>query len=101
MSFFVCQIAPPFLRIIAYGEELVTYNALKEKTIEELITELMATCGLGNIISPIKPVSGGFMHRMYRVTTDCGTYAVKHLNPEIMGRSGVFDNYSEKEQDIL
>ena len=64
-------------------------NALKEKTIEELIAELMKTCGLGNIISPITPVSGGFMHRMYRVTTDCGIYAVKHLNPEIMSRSGV------------
>ena len=76
---------------------------MKEKTIEELIAELMKTCGLGNIISTIKPVSGGFMHRMYKVTTDCGTYAVKHLNPEIMSRSGVFDNFerAEKIEHIL
>lgn len=37
---------------------------------------------LGAVISPVKSVSGGFMHRMYKVTTDCGTYAVKHLNTE-------------------
>ena len=38
---------------------------------------------------PIKPISGGFMHRMYRVRTKSGIYAVKHLNPEIVGREGV------------
>lgn len=76
---------------------------MKEKTIEELIAELMMTCGFGNNISQIKSVSGGFLHRMYRVTTDCGIYAVKHLNPEIMGRSGVLDNYerAEKIEHIL
>lgn len=71
---------------------------LKEKTIEELWAELMLACGLGEIISPIDSVSGGFLHRMYRVKTDCGTYAVKHLNREIMGRTGAHDNYKRAER---
>lgn len=71
---------------------------MKEKTIDDLISELMMTCGFGNIICLIKPVSGGFLHRMYRVTTDRGIYAVKHLNPEIMGRDGALDNYERAEK---
>lgn len=71
---------------------------LKEKTIEELLSELMLTCGLGLIISPVKAVSGGFLHRMYRVVTECGTYAVKYLNPVIMDREGVHENYTRAEK---
>ncbi|MGN0401471.1 MAG: phosphotransferase [Acetatifactor sp.] len=71
---------------------------MKEKMIEELLAELMLTCGLGTIISPIESVSGGFLHRMYKVTTDCGTYAVKHLNREIMSRPGVHDNFARAEE---
>ena len=65
--------------------------------IEELIIELMGTCEFGAVTLPIQSVSGGFMHRMYRVTTDCGTFAVKHLNPEIMKRPNVHDNYARAE----
>lgn len=70
---------------------------MKENMIEELMTKLMSSCGFGAIISPIEPVSGGFMHRMYKATTNGGTYAVKHLNPEIMGRPGVLENYARAE----
>lgn len=79
---------------------------MKDKPIEELLTELMLTCGLGTIISPVKPVSGGFLHRMYRVVTNCGTYAVKYLNPEIMCISEVENTINRikyifgKEKDI-
>lgn len=71
---------------------------MTKKTAEELITELMATCGLGTVISPITSVSGGFLHRMYRVTTDGGVYAVKHLNPKIMSKTNVLDNYERAEK---
>ena len=67
------------------------------RDVEDLITVLMQICGLGNVISPIKAVSGGFLHRMYKVVTECGTYAVKCLNPEIMSREGVRDNYERAE----
>jgi len=66
--------------------------------IEDLIISLMQTCGFGDVISPIKQVSGGFLHRMYKVVTEQGTYAVKCLNPEIMNREGVLENYERAEQ---
>jgi len=71
---------------------------LKDYTIDELIAELMIKCGLGTVIFPIEPVSGGFMHRMYRVKTDSGIYAVKHLNPKIMSREGVHNHYGRAEK---
>lgn len=69
-----------------------------EKTIEELLAKLMRTCGLGELIADVESVSGGLMHRMYKVTTDGGVFAVKHLNPEIMKRPGVQDNYAKAEK---
>lgn len=71
---------------------------MKDGTIDELIADLMMKCGFGTVHFPIEPVTGGLMHRMYRVKTDSGIYAVKHLNPEIMGREGVFDNYARAEK---
>ena len=53
---------------------------------------------MGEINFPVEPVSGGLMHRMYKVTTDKGAYAVKHLNAEIMKRPGVFENYARAEK---
>ena len=66
----------------------------KNRLIEKLFNEL----GLGKITSPIAPVSGGFMHRMYKVCTKTHTYAVKHLNPEIMKRASAMDNYKKAEK---
>lgn len=71
---------------------------MKEYTTDKLISDLMIKCGFGAVISPVEPVSGGLMHRMYRVRTKSGIYAVKHLNPEIMGREGVHDNYERAEK---
>ena len=71
---------------------------VKEKTIEELLSELMLTCGLGLITSSVEAVSGGFLHRMYRVATECGTYAVKHLNPIIMDREEAYENFARAEK---
>ncbi|MGN1187539.1 MAG: phosphotransferase, partial [Lachnospiraceae bacterium] len=71
---------------------------MNEITIEELLENLMQSCGLGTVISPLESVSGGFMHRMYKVTTDCGTYAVKHLNREIMDRETAHDNFERAER---
>ncbi len=38
------------------------------------------------------------MHRMYKVCTETHTYAVKHLNPEIMKRASAMDNYKKAEK---
>lgn len=34
---------------------------------EERIVKLFRQTGLGTVLPPITPVSGGFLHRMYRV----------------------------------
>ena len=65
--------------------------------IEELIKKLFEIKGFGPLTGPVTPVSGGFMHRMYKVCTRQKAYAVKHLNPEIMKRPGVFENYRRAE----
>ena len=61
------------------------------------ITKLMKSCGLGEVTAEIKPVSGGLMHRMYKVQTSSGIYAVKCLNPEIMKRKTARENYAVAE----
>ena len=68
-----------------------------EKTTEKMLNRLMKACGLGKVVSPVEPVSGGFLHRMYKVTTDCGIFAVKHLNRNIMDRAKARENYERAE----
>lgn len=65
---------------------------------KDKLKKLIKECGLGEVIGDITPVSGGLMHKMYRVKTTTGTYAVKCLNPEIMKRPGVMDNYARAER---
>ena len=69
-----------------------------EKTIESFLVKLAHACGLGDIVADVEPVSGGFMHRMYKVITDRGVYAVKHLNAEIMKRPDALENYARAEK---
>lgn len=64
----------------------------------ENIHALIGRCGLGTIEGEIIPVSGGFMHRMFKVRTSSGTYAVKALNPEVMSRPDALRNYAEAEK---
>jgi thiamine kinase-like enzyme len=52
---------------------------------------------LGELTSPVISVSGGFMHKMYCMETTTGKYAIKLLNPEIMKRPDVFENYQTAE----
>ncbi len=65
--------------------------------ITSTIIQLFEKLSIGRVTSPIKPVSGGFMHRMYKVCTQNHTYAVKHLNLEIMKRPGAMGNYKKAE----
>lgn len=60
--------------------------------IGDTIQKLFQRAGLGTVMQPIVPVSGGFLHRMYRVETAEKTYAVKHLNPDIMRRPDAVRN---------
>lgn len=44
-----------------------------------------------------EPVTGGLLHKMFRLITNQGVYAIKILNPEIMQRPHVEDNITRAE----
>lgn len=48
---------------------------------------------LGTLTAQPQSVTGGYLHRMFRVQTRMGDYAVKLLNPLIMKRPGVLESY--------
>ena len=48
--------------------------------------------GLGKVMS-ITKISGGLMHKMFKVETDKGIYCVKVLNPEVMSRKEAYGNF--------
>ncbi len=70
----------------------------KGPTAEETIERLFRAKGLGRVLSPIEPVSGGLMHRMFKVSAESGTYAVKQLNPEVMRRPDAPGNFQQAEK---
>ena len=43
-------------------------------------------------------LSGGFMHKMYKISTQQGTFALKLLNPFVMQRETAMDNYAKAER---
>lgn len=68
-----------------------------EDTQNKKLKILVEKAELGNIIK-IEKVSGGLSHKMYKVTTLKGIYAIKELNPGIMKREEAYSNFifSEK-----
>ena len=62
------------------------------------ISKLMDTLRLGGMLEEPVMITGGLLHKMYRVSASDGIYAVKLLNPEIMKRSDALSNtvHSEK-----
>lgn len=44
------------------------------------------------------PLEGGFLHKLYRVETRHGTYALKVLNPFVMRRETAMDNFARAER---
>jgi len=47
---------------------------------------------LGKILKEPTAITGGLIHRMWRIDADTGTYAVKELNPTIVARPGLIEN---------
>lgn len=54
--------------------------------------------GLGELTARPERVSGGFMHKMYKMETSAGMYALKLLNPVIMKRPDAIGNYQRAEK---
>jgi thiamine kinase-like enzyme len=61
--------------------------------IKNEICRLLPDLNLGEITIEPSRIMGGLLNRMYKVTTSKGTYAVKHLNPEVMKRVGAKNNH--------
>ena len=66
--------------------------------IEQKIKKLFEEVGLGSVESPIESVSGGLLHRIYKVHAGRKAYAVKHLNPLIMSRPNAVSNFAAAEK---
>ncbi|MBR6667238.1 MAG: aminoglycoside phosphotransferase family protein [Clostridia bacterium] len=62
-----------------------------------MFERICAGLALGTLTTPAIRLQGGFTHRMFRLKTDRGDYAVKLLNPEIMARPDAPDNYRTAE----
>ena len=62
------------------------------------LAKLMYTLRLGTPVEEPVRIEGGLLHKMYRVSTSNGLFAVKVLNPEIMKRPDALSNtvHSEK-----
>jgi len=53
---------------------------------------------LGELIGTPEAISGGLLHRMYRIETNQGKYAIKALNPQIMIRPAAMQNFIHSER---
>lgn len=62
-----------------------------------MFDQICTDLSLGELSAPPLRLSGGYTHRMFRLDTSTGCYAVKLLNPEIMSRPDALDNYRAAE----
>lgn len=67
------------------------------------LKKLIAVLHLGSLLQLPSEVSGGLMHRMFKLQTTSGTYVAKLLNPNVMKREDAMGNYIEADrlEDIL
>lgn len=68
--------------------DIQIYNDMKE---------LFDKYKIGKIMDEPIRISGGLMHKMFKVTTETNAYAIKWLNPSIMQRDGVMENMINSE----
>lgn len=65
---------------------------------EVFLREIVRQFELGEVTAQPRRGSGGFMHKMYKVETSAGVYAVKLLNPVIMKRPDAMGNFRRAER---
>lgn len=68
---------------------------------ENAISELLEKLNLGKMINLPTEVKGGLLHKMYRITTTKGLFAIKILNNEIMKRPKALQNMISSEKLAL
>ena len=63
----------------------------------EFLSRLCARLSIGAPVEEARALSGGYLHKMYKVVTERGQYAVKLLNPHIMRRPDAAANFARAE----
>lgn len=63
----------------------------------ELINQIAGDLQLGKV-TDTNQLTGGFMHRMFKVVTDQMAYVIKLLNPNVMKRLDALENYKNAER---
>lgn len=71
---------------------------MKNSDISCDISELFYKYKIGSVTGEPESISGGLMHKMYKVKTETNIYAVKWLNPAVMQRNGVMENMINSER---
>lgn len=61
-------------------------------------TELCSLFDLGKLLTKATPVSGGLLHAMWHIKTDCGEYAIKELNLNIILKKNAIFEYELSEK---
>jgi thiamine kinase-like enzyme len=62
------------------------------------ISKICEAFDLGTMFNEPIPVSGGLIHRMWRINTNRGSFAIKELDPIIMQRPGIYEIYIQSEK---
>ena len=62
-----------------------------------MFDKIVKQMDIGDLTAKPQRVSGGYMHKMYKLETTTGKYAVKMLNPTIMKRPDAMGNYEKAE----
>ncbi len=63
--------------------------------------QTLAICSafqLGKTLNDIVPIHGGLIHRMWRLDTEYGSYAIKELDRAIMKRPRIHESYIQSEE---
>lgn len=62
-----------------------------------IFTKIMQKYGWKMVGEPVR-LSGGFMHKMYKINTQQGAFALKLLDPFVMQRETAMDNFAKAER---
>lgn len=62
------------------------------------ISTICDAFGLGIAINDAIPVSGGLIHRMWKINTSRGSFAIKELDSVIMARPKIHESYIRSEE---
>lgn len=63
----------------------------------EIASTICKEYNLGTLASSPTKVSGGLIHKIWKIETEKGNFAIKEINSEIAARPGVIENINQCE----